>query len=92
MEIESYPPHRNTLRSLCFVFHKCSLIFNWNDTPVSHWSLLLDFCLKMGKNIIADVFIQLDLMGIYLCICKEANTFLNMFEPSIIIRHHLYII
>lgn len=38
-----------------------------------------------------DVFIQLDLMGIYLCICKEANTFLNMFEPSII-RHHLYII
>lgn len=38
-----------------------------------------------------DVFIQFDLMGIYLCICKEANTFQNMFEPSII-RHHLYII
>lgn len=38
-----------------------------------------------------DVFIQLDLMGIYLCISKEANTFLNMFELSII-RHHLYII
>lgn len=25
-----------------------------------------------------DVFIQLDLMGIYLCICKEAHTFGNM--------------
>lgn len=49
------------------------------------------FGLKMGKKTTMDVFIQLDLMGIYLCICKEANTFLNMFEPSII-RHHLYII
>lgn len=45
----------------------------------------------MGKKANDGRLSTIGFLDIYLCICKEANTFLNMFEASII-RHHLYII
>lgn len=86
--MKSHPPRRNSLIPLFFCAHNCSLFLNWYFVPDL---FPLDFTLRVGEPMTKNVFIQFDRMGIYLCICKEANTFLNMFELSII-RHHLYII